>query len=48
MSDYELTAEPWLPAVPDEPFRDWDDVMALDDVPCATDPVDAMTLDGAV
>lgn len=30
MNDYERTAEPWLPAVPDEPFRDWDDVLNLD------------------
>lgn len=32
MSAYELTAEPWEPSVPDQPFRDWDDVLALEEV----------------
>jgi hypothetical protein len=37
VSDYILTAEPWLPVTPDEPFRTWDDVLELDDDGEATD-----------
>lgn len=46
MSDYERTAEPWEPAVPDVVFRTWDDVLALD--PDPDDRLDRLSQEGAI